>query len=873
GLDHARDVALRDGRAETPIGIGHVVLQRVGSGSDVGLIALIAPHAAGAASGPAQEETEAERVADIEHAIAETIAHDDAPHEMQHAPAPDDTSPSDPHIDTKPPAAFDQHAFPLRFVWQIDRDGHFSTTSEGFIDLIGPQAAALLGQSWTAITAALGLDPDRRMADAMATRRPWTGVTLLWPVEGGRLSLEMSGLPIVDRAGVPDGQRGFGICRGFDALPQPTLDRHPSAEDAPPSPHAADIAQAGPVGDSLDDPISLLTAPPAPTPPTEPDPAVQPPENVVPFRAGEGSPSLTPVENSAFNELARQLSARLEAETELIGSAGEPAPDAGRSPEELNAQPPVTSPSISTAAWLTAPAAPPRGDMQRDRMLLDLIPVGVLVYRLDQLLFANPAFLDRFNYPTLHALEEAGGLDALYVEADVSSDSSTSDGGTAVTIAAQHGGDALARDRADARLFAISWDDQPAHALIFSAAPARAADTSRAIGDAPRIAASPAVGDPAGGGYVDSEDLAAILDTTAEGVIMFDADGSINSCNRSAEALFGFDGEMLTQRGVTDLFASESRRVVQDYIDSIKHADGPSLLDHGREALGQARAGGLIPLSITMGRTRAGGPNFFAVFRDLTQTKKTEGELLSARRHADRAATAKADVLARISHEVRTPLNAIIGFAEVMLDQRFGPLGSERYSEYMKDIRASGERVIAIVNDLLDLSRIESGKLDLAFTAQSLNEMVEQCVAVMQPQANRSRIIIRTSLAHLLPTVVADARALRQITLNLIGNSIHLANPGGQVIVSTALSDFGDVVLRVRDTGHGLNDYELAAAMEPFRHTALTEKSPEGSGVSLSLTRALVEANHARFHIKTAPSTGTLIEVAFPNAALKASGQ
>ena len=208
-------------------------------------------------------------------------------------------------------------------------------------------------------------------------------------------------------------------------------------------------------------------------------------------------------------------------------------------------------------------------------------------------------------------------------------------------------------------------------------------------------------------------------------------------------------------------------------------------------------------------------------------------------------------MLARISHEVRTPLNAIIGFAEVMIGERFGALGNERYVEYMKDIRASGERVIAIINDLLDLSRIETGKLDLAFTNQNLNELVESCVAVMQPQANRERIIIRTSLAHALPPVIADARALRQITLNLIGNSIHLANAGGQVIVSTALSDFGEVMLRVRDTGHGLNDNEVAAAMEPFRTHAPSDQASDGSGVSLSLTKALVEANRAQFHIKT----------------------
>jgi signal transduction histidine kinase len=188
----------------------------------------------------------------------------------------------------------------------------------------------------------------------------------------------------------------------------------------------------------------------------------------------------------------------------------------------------------------------------------------------------------------------------------------------------------------------------------------------------------------------------------------------------------------------------------------------------------------------------------------------------------------------------------------------------------MKDIRSSGEHVIAIVNDLLDLSRIETGRLDLTFATQNLNDLVEQCVAVMQPQANRERIIIRTSLAPALPAVLADARSLRQIALNLIGNSIHLANAGGQVIVSTALSDFGEVVLRVRDTGQGLNDSEVAAAMEPFRTQAPSDQASDNGGVNLSLTKALVEANRAHFQIKTGAHSGTLVEVTFVHATANA---
>jgi signal transduction histidine kinase len=263
-----------------------------------------------------------------------------------------------------------------------------------------------------------------------------------------------------------------------------------------------------------------------------------------------------------------------------------------------------------------------------------------------------------------------------------------------------------------------------------------------------------------------------------------------------------------------------------------------------------------------------------ALAKSQVQAKRQQDYLSDLTRRLDEAEvevdTAKTALLRTMSHELKTPLNAIIGFAEVMIAERFGALGNERYVEYMKDIRASGERVIAIINDLLDLSRIETGKLDLAFSNQNLNDLVEQCVAVMQPQANRERIIIRTSLAQMLPQVMADARALRQITLNLIGNSIHLANAGGQVIVSTALSDFGEVVLRVRDTGHGLNDNEVAAAMEPFRTPAPSDQATDSSGVSLSLTKALVEANRAQFQIKTGGHSGTLIEVLFPHAMARA---
>ena len=831
---------------------------------------------------------------------------------------------------------------PLRFTWQMDREGRFTLGSNEFTGLIGPRTTAVFGRPWREIAETLGFDPTGRMMQAFATGATWSGVTLNWPVDGGgTLPVELSGLPVFDAARNFIGYRGIGVCRDVDAIARLAALRlaelsgemvTPQEPSAAPSADPAGIAS--PSSDELPEPIAAKTstteAPAAETSAEETshqkdlETPVEPPKealeesvqeifnesvreiardalteaatalpadaaaNVLPFRApGEAKqPSLTPVENSAFDELARQLSARLDTENgndAALDAAGAAIFD----PLTPSA---VRETAHATPEWMAPPEPPARGETARDKALLDLLPVGILIYRLDRLLYANPAFLTQMGYPGLHALEDAGGLDALYVEPGVSNASSTSDTGKPVTISASQPTDAdTPPAAADARLYTISWDDNSALALIFSGTRHESAAIAAAIAQAepgsehepaasepePAVSESePAVSEPDASepsdvGHANAEDLAAILDTTAEGILMFDAEGNINAANRSAEALFGHDADELARRNLADLFAPESQPGVFEYFAGIKASGVASLLDHGREVLARESKGGIIALSMTMGRTRPDGPNFFAVFRDLSQAKKTENELREARRLAERAANAKADVLARISHEVRTPLNAIIGFSEVMIGERFGALGNERYLEYMKDIRASGERVIAIINDLLDLSRIETGKLDLAFTNQNLNELVESCVAVLQPQANRERIIIRTSLAQMLPPVIADAQALRQIALNLIGNSIHLANAGGQVIVSTALSDFGEVVLRVRDTGHGLNDNEVAAALQPFRTAAPSDRA-ESSTVSLSLTKALVEANRAKFQIKTGGRSGTLIEIVFPHAVVRA---
>jgi signal transduction histidine kinase len=161
------------------------------------------------------------------------------------------------------------------------------------------------------------------------------------------------------------------------------------------------------------------------------------------------------------------------------------------------------------------------------------------------------------------------------------------------------------------------------------------------------------------------------------------------------------------------------------------------------------------------------------------------------------------------------------------------------------------------------MSKIELGKMDLEFSPIDINRVIRECVTLMQPQAARERIIVRLSLYDRLPNVMADERSLKQIMLNLMSNAVKYNEPGGQVIVSTALDDEGAAIVRVRDTGVGMSESELAVALEPFRRVP-SAKVIEGSGLGLPLTKALVEANHADFTIKSRKDQGTLVEIAFP---------
>ena len=368
------------------------------------------------------------------------------------------------------------------------------------------------------------------------------------------------------------------------------------------------------------------------------------------------------------------------------------------------------------------------------------------------------------------------------------------------------------------------------------------------------------------------QNLHTILDTATDGVLTLDAKGRIASINTSAQALFGYDTRDALGRSFFDLLTPASATTVRDYLAALADSGLARIFNDGREIVGIEKQGGEIPLFVTIGRivTASGRPDeskpsYCAVLRDITQWKRTEAELRQAKDAAERANAQKSEFLANISHELRTPLNAIIGFSEVMQTEKFGTIANERYRGYVNDIHASGEHLLSLINDLLDLSKVEAGKLELNFTSVDLSNIIQQCIGIIQEQATRERIIIRTSVSEQLPNVVADQRSMRQILLNLLSNAVKFTGKGGQVIVSALMDDDGQVKLLVKDTGVGMTPEELVQAMEPFQRVEHADREEKpGTGLGLPLTKALAEANRASFEIESEPGRGTRVQITFP---------
>jgi PAS domain S-box-containing protein len=256
--------------------------------------------------------------------------------------------------------------------------------------------------------------------------------------------------------------------------------------------------------------------------------------------------------------------------------------------------------------------------------------------------------------------------------------------------------------------------------------------------------------------------------------------------------------------------------------------------------------------------------NLISVSRDVTQRKTYELEIQAARERAEAANRAKSTFLANMSHELRTPLNAIIGFAELMRQRMFGTLGSPRYEEYATLIYDSGQLLLDLISDVLDMAKIEAGKMDMNLEHIDVKQAAEDCTRLLRQRADATRVTLAASLPDEPVSIVADRRAFKQVILNLLSNALKFTPQGGRVELAVRLKT-AQMILSVRDTGIGIPESELSRLGQPFEQVCADPMlAKAGTGLGLALVRALAERHGGAMKIASKEGQGTEVTVELP---------
>jgi PAS domain S-box-containing protein len=367
------------------------------------------------------------------------------------------------------------------------------------------------------------------------------------------------------------------------------------------------------------------------------------------------------------------------------------------------------------------------------------------------------------------------------------------------------------------------------------------------------------------------EELATMLsmvDRSAEGMLVYDSAGRIVYANQGCVALFGFDD-------IDDLRASEGPRFQIPGRPARLHlidllSDGPFS--------GEVRLFGkddsAVPCMLSGGRLEDGEGRpfrYFATMTDISELREVHDNLEQQNMELAASNRAKSQFLANMSHELRTPLNAIIGFSEIMHGEIAGPLDNPQYKEFCHHIHESGTHLLELINDILDLSKIEAGKFELEEEDFDPERIIQASLRLLHGRAALHAIELEIDCDDDLPWLRADQRKVKQVLINLLSNAVKFTPDGGKVVVGAKIVSGGDLAIVVRDTGVGINEHDLPRIFAPFVQVdGSLSRRHDGTGLGLPLTKAIVEMHQGVLDIESEIGVGTTVTARFPRERLVA---